>query len=55
MSRENMSMLMQALLGAGASPGPSDAARVGTLAALGLAAPRRLERDTRRPVSAGTP
>ncbi len=55
MSRESMSMLMQALLGAGASPGPSDAMRVGTLAALGLAAPRRLERDTRRPVSAGKP
>ena len=55
MSRESMSMLMQALLGAGASPRPSDAMRAGTLAALGLAAPRRLGRDPCRPVSAGKP
>jgi RNA polymerase sigma-70 factor, ECF subfamily len=55
MSRENLSMLMQALLGAGASPGPSDAMRIGTLAALGLAAPKRLGRGPCRPVAARKP
>ena len=52
LSREKLSMLMRALLGAGAAPAPSDAMRAGTLAALGLATPRHLGRDPCRPVSA---